>query len=161
MSNASGSLNSLASSSVIDFQVLRGRGVEALDQARLFRLARYVTIFWGVLLGYLGTRDWGPVLVAGLTIASITYGSMLGLFLLCLLNPRATVRGSLLGMAGGLLTLVTIQGIASGRLTAPDSLQFVGRLAWTWYVLLGTAVTFLIGSVASLADNPQNAGNRI
>lgn len=161
MSNASGSLNSLASSSIIDFQVLRGRGAAALDQARLFKLSRRVTIFWGILLGFLGILHWGTVLVAGLTIASITYGSMLGLFLLCLLNPRATARGSLLGMAAGLLTLVVIQGIGTGRLAVPDSMQWVGRLAWTWYVLLGTAVTFLVGSIASLADNPKNAGTRI
>jgi SSS family transporter len=139
MSNASGSLNSLASSSIIDFQILRGRGPESLDQARLFQLSRRVTIFWGILLGILGILHWGTVLVAGLTIASITYGSMLGLFLLCLLNKRATARGAILGMACGLLVMLYI--------------QFYGHIAWTWYVLVGTTITFLIGSAASLADN--------
>jgi SSS family transporter len=140
MSNASGSLNSLASSSIVDFQVLRGRGPESLDQARLFKQSRRVTLFWGVVLGLLGIVHWGPVLVAGLTIASITYGSLLGLFLLCVLNRRATARGVIIGMACGLASLLYI--------------QFYGHIAWTWYVLVGTAITFLVGSAASLADNP-------
>src|SRR5208282_2860152 len=80
MSNASGSLNSLASSSIMDFLGLWRR--EEGDPARLLRISRRATLVWGVLIGGLALVDWGPVLEAGLTIASITYGSLLGLFLL-------------------------------------------------------------------------------
>jgi len=141
MSNASGSLNSLASSSIMDFEGARGRG--ASDPARLLRHSRRITLVWGVLLGGLALVDWGPVLEAGLTIASITYGSLLGLFLLGLLNPRATARGAITGMIAGLAVILVI------RLYTP--------LAWTWYVLAGTAPTFLVGSLASLLDNPAKS----
>ncbi len=138
MSNASGSLNSLASSSIMDFEAARGRGEG--DASRLLQLSRRITLVWGVLLGALALVDWGPVLEAGLTIASITYGSLLGLFLLGLLNPRATARGAITGMIAGLAVILLV------RLYTP--------LAWTWYVLAGTVPTFVVGSLASLLDNP-------
>ena len=71
-----------------------------------------------------------------MTIASITFGSLLGLFLLGRLNRRATPGGALAGMAAGLVVLLYI--------------KFGTPLAWTWYVLVGSAVTFGVGSVASL-----------
>jgi SSS family transporter len=137
MSNASGSLNSLASSSIIDFPGLRERAAE--DPARLLRMSRWMTLVWGVVLGTLALIHWGPVLEAGLTIASITYGSLLGLFLLGLFNPRATAAGAVLGMIAGLAFLLWV--------------HFYTPLAWTWYVLAGTVPTFAVGSLASLLDN--------
>ena len=85
---------------------------------------------------------WGPVLVAGLTIASITYGSLLGTFLLVIWNPRATARGAIAGMVAGLLGMTAI--------------HFYTPLAWTWYVLAGTIITFAVGSAVSMTHQ-QNA----
>src|SRR5271168_2282336 len=84
MSNASGSLNSLASSSMMDMGARRsGNDTGALGASRR------MTLVWGVVLGLLALVPWGPVLVAGLTIASITYGALLGVFLLGAWNARA------------------------------------------------------------------------
>src|ERR1700730_14920543 len=47
MSNASGSLNSLAASSVLDFAKLRGR---TADPVQFLRLARRMTLVWGLVL---------------------------------------------------------------------------------------------------------------
>ncbi len=140
MSNASGSLNSLASSSIIDL----GAAPQNHDQAKWLGRSRWMTLIWGVVLGALGLAPWGPVLVAGLTIASITYGAMLGVFLLATWNPRANEDGALAGFAAGLAVVV------AARLLTP--------LAWTWFVLLGTIVTFAVGSFVSwiLIDEPQN-----
>jgi solute:Na+ symporter, SSS family len=140
MSNASGSLNSLASSSIIDL----GAAPQNNDQAKWLGRSRWMTLMWGVVLGALGLAPWGPVLVAGLTIASITYGAMLGVFLLATWNPRANEDGALAGFAAGLAVVV------AARLLTP--------LAWTWFVLLGTIVTFAVGSFVSwiLTDEPQN-----
>ncbi|HKW89026.1 MAG TPA: sodium:solute symporter [Candidatus Acidoferrales bacterium] len=135
MSNASGSLNSLASSSMIDFA--RARGADVTDPAGQLRRSRQWTIFWGVLLGLFGMIKWGPVLVAGLTIASITYGSLLGTFLLVIWNRRATARGAIAGMIAGLVGMAIIHW------------QFRSHLAWTWYVLTGTIITFGVGSLVS------------
>ncbi len=54
MSNASGSLNSLASSTVFDL----GPGAGGHSASQLSR-SRWVTVFWGVVLGLLGLIPWG------------------------------------------------------------------------------------------------------
>ncbi|HXN74721.1 MAG TPA: sodium:solute symporter [Candidatus Acidoferrales bacterium] len=131
MSNASGSLNSLASSSIIDLSARRGEG-----GAQSLLRSRKLTLIWGLVLGLLGLVRWGPVLVAGLTIASITYGATLGVFLLGTWNRRANETGSLVGFVTGLASVIAIS-----RLTP---------LAWTWYVLVGTVITYAAGSVASM-----------
>ena len=137
MSNASGSLNSLAASSVIDFQNLRGlRGLEENPDC-LLRRSRWMTVAWGIALAVLGTVEWGPMLEAGLTIAAITLGSLLGLFLLSFLLPRATAPGVLTGMFAGLATILYV------HLRTP--------LLWTWYVPLSAGITFLTGALVSLA----------
>ncbi len=146
MSNASGSLNSLASSSIVDFKKFRGAAASspesgsASSQASLLQRSRWATLIWGLLLGALGLINWGPVLVAGLTIASITYGGMLGIFLLGVWNPRSTGTGALIGLFTGIAAMIAIQ-----RFTP---------LAWTWYVLAGTLITFAVGSLASLFTTP-------
>jgi solute:Na+ symporter, SSS family len=131
MSNASGSLNSLASSSIIDLSARRAEGA-----AQSLVRSRKLTLVWGLVLGLLGLVRWGPVLVAGLTIASITYGATLGVFLLGTWNRRANETGALVGFATGLVAMIAVW-----RLTP---------LAWTWYVLVGTAITFAVGSLASM-----------
>ncbi len=144
MSNASGSLNSLAASSVVDFRELRGPSIPGGGHPeRLLRLSRWMTLFWGVLLVVLGTLEWGPMLEAGLTIASITFGSLLGLFLLAFLLPRATPAGVLTGMFVGLSAMLYI--------------HFYTALLWTWYVVAGAGLTFLTGTLASFASFSSGA----
>jgi Na+/proline symporter len=141
MSNASGSLNSLAASTVMDFHELRGGVVPGRDDpAGFFRLSRRMTLAWGVILAILGTFRWGPLLEAGLTIASITFGSLLGLFLLAFLLKRATPSGAVFGMFVGLAAMAYI--------------HFGTQLLWTWYVLAGAAITFLAGALASFCNSP-------
>jgi len=67
-----------------------------------------MTLVWGVVLAMLGTLRWGPMLEAGLTIASITLGSLLGLFLLAFLLRRATASGVLTGMFVGFAAILWI-----------------------------------------------------
>jgi SSS family solute:Na+ symporter len=159
MSNASGSLNSLAASSVLDFQQLRGNALSAPAQPtgpverefstpeapprNFLRYSRGVTLFWGAVLAVLGTLNWGPMLEAGLTIASITFGILLGLFLLAFLYQRATAHGVLIGMFTGLAGILYI--------------HFRTPLLWTWYVPAGTLITFAAGAIGSFASAPPNA----
>jgi SSS family transporter len=136
MSNASGSLNSLAASSVLDFSALRGKRHAGGDDRSFLRRSRNMTLFWGAVLMGFGLVTWGPLLETGLTVASLPFGSLLGLFLLGTLNRRANATGALAGMFAGLLAILCVW-----RLT---------NIAFTWYVLIGCAVTFLIGSLVSL-----------
>ncbi|HXX71193.1 MAG TPA: hypothetical protein VEI55_02805, partial [Candidatus Acidoferrum sp.] len=131
MSNASGSLNSLASSSMIDL----GGDRDARTSGQQLRRSRYMTLTWGLVLGALGLARWGHVLEAGLTVASITYGGLLGVFLLGSWNRRANQTGALVGLLAGIASMIAVW-----RFTP---------LAFTWYVLVGTLIAFSVGSVAS------------
>jgi solute:Na+ symporter, SSS family len=132
MSNASGSLNSLAASSILDFSRLRGR---ATDPARFLSLSRRMTLVWGFVLVCFGLITWGPLLEAGLTVASLPFGALLGLFLLGTFDHGANARGALAGMIAGLAAILCV-------------FKFT-HIAFTWYVLIGASVTFAVGSAAS------------
>jgi SSS family transporter len=132
MSNASGALNSLAASSVLDFSKLRG---QSADAARSLRLSRGMTLVWGLVLMGFGLVKWGPLLETGLTVASLPFGSLLGLFLMGTLDRRANARGALAGMIAGLAAILSV-------------FRFT-NVAFTWYVMIGATVTLVTGVVAS------------
>ena len=105
MSNLSAALNSLASTTVMDLwkPILGGfnnAGASANEATWLAR-SRYATVVWGiVLMGVaLLARQWGTVLQAGLSIASIVYGSLLGVFLLGLFTRRVGEIAAMCGMS--------------------------------------------------------------
>jgi solute:Na+ symporter, SSS family len=146
MSNLSGSLNSLASTTVLDFyQPLSNR---RLEDEGLLTLSRWLTAVWGVALIAIAilARGWGSVFTVGLTIASIVYGPMLGAFLLGVLTARATETGAMAGIGVSLASMVAV------RLFTP--------LAWTWYVLAGTGICVAIGLLASRAPEPAGRVQR-
>jgi Na+/proline symporter len=132
MSNASGSLNSLAASSVLDFAKLRGRSTDAPN---LLRLSRRMTLFWGLILLGFGLVKWGPLLETGLTVASLPFGSLLGLFLLGTFDRKANARGALIGMFAGLVLVVYLHQET--------------QIAYTWYFLIGSVMTFFTGALIS------------
>jgi len=139
MANLSAALNSLSSTSVVDF--LRVRGREGSDE-RSLRLARWMTVVWGAVLLSIAimARAWGSVLVAGLTIASIPSGVLLGVFLLGVLTRKPRERAAMAGVVVGLATILYV--------------RFYTPIAWTWYVLIGTLATFTAALVASLFERP-------
>jgi len=139
MSNASGSLNSLAASSILDFSVAVGRP----DAKKLLSRSRWMTLAWGIVLMALGFifMRWDKVLELGLTVASFPFGCLLGLFLLGTLDKRANISGALTGMFCGLMATVAVWKLSS--------------VAYTWYVLIGSCVTFLVGFVISRATPEQ------
>jgi SSS family transporter len=142
MSNASGSLNSLAASSVLDFSRLRGKST---DPTSFIKLSRRMTLVWGLVLMAFGLMKWGPLLEAGLTVASLPYGSLLGLFLLGTLNRDANARGALIGMFTGLATILCL-------------FQYT-TVAFTWYFMIGALVTFAVGSAASRVAPRATSGS--
>ena len=144
MSNLSGSLNSLASTTVLDlYNPLTGG--QATD-AQLLALSKWCTAAWGIVLIVIAivARGWGSVFTAGLTAASIVYGPMLGAFLLGVLTRRAQTTGVIAGMT-----------VSAGSMLA---IWWTTRLAWTWYVLVGTTICFVIGygvSVVAQRHEPE------
>jgi SSS family solute:Na+ symporter len=146
MSNLSAALNSLASTTVMDFYkpLLSARNAER-PEAYFLAVARWATVVWGLILFAVGlvARNWGSVLEAGLTIASILYGSLLGVFLLGLLTRRVQENSAIFAMIAGLAVMIYIKGWT--------------HIAFTWYVLIGTIATFVTGLTASLfLKEPSN-----
>jgi solute:Na+ symporter, SSS family len=133
MSNASGSLNSMAASSVLDLNALRGRPI---DPAKFLKISRRMTLVWGMVLIFFGLVRWEhSLLETGLTIASLPFGSLLGLFLLGTLDSRANSKGSLVGMFIGLAVVLAV--------------HFGTTVAYTWNFLIGSCITFAVGSLVS------------
>jgi SSS family solute:Na+ symporter len=133
MSNLSAALNALASTSIMDFvKPLRPN----YSEAYYLRLARWATVAWGIILFAVGlvARHWGSVLEAGLSIASILYGALLGVFLLGVLTKRPGEWAAIIGMSAGFAA----------------TLLFRSYVAYTWYVVIGSIVTFAVGYGASL-----------
>ena len=139
MSNLSAALNALASTTVMDFfkPLLAARNAER-PESYFLGVARWATVAWGVMLFVIGllARNWGSVLEAGLTIASILYGSLLGVFLLGLLTKRVQENSAIIAMIAGLMVMIYVK-------------QWT-HIAFTWYVLIGTSATFFTGLLASL-----------
>ncbi len=68
-----------------------------------------------------------------MSIASFTYGGLLGTFLLGILVRRATQEEALAGLVAGILVMVTV-----------ISLKLV---AWTWYTMIGVLTTLILGKL--------------
>jgi Na+/proline symporter len=150
MANLSAALNSLASSSVMDFYkpFIRPNA----DEKHYLTVSRGVVLAWGAVLTIIALVAQllhRSAMELALTIASVPYGSMLGIFLLGVLTKRANTRGALTGALVALAVMFFVVAYTP--------------LAWTWYVALGTVVTFAVGWVASgrrIGWNPVAPGHR-
>jgi SSS family transporter len=147
MANLSAALNSLASTTVIDF--LRPRAQSAGDDARFLRWARWATVAWALVLVGIGilARQWGSVLESGLSIASVTLGLLLGIFLLGVLTTRVGQNAASVGVLAGLVTILSVR-----RFTP---------IAWTWWVLIGTISTVVVGYCASWFERSSDSAPEI
>jgi SSS family solute:Na+ symporter len=147
MSNLSAALNSLSSSSIIDFY-LRAR--PTASESKRVRLSRIATFFWAMVLfalALLALHKVGRVIEVGLQIASIAYGALLGVFLLGVLTRRANQNGAMFGMLAGFST---------------ELFLWFSSVPWTWWVTIGTTVTFVVGYLASIAlsSRPKSRSRR-
>jgi solute:Na+ symporter, SSS family len=134
MANLSAALNSLASTTVVDFV----RPIfPSLADSRYLVLARWATVGWAAILVLIGlvASQWGSVLESGLSIASVTLGLLLGVFLLGVLTKRPGQRAAICGVLAGFATMIYV--------------KFGTPIAFTWWVLIGSAVTFGVGLIVS------------
>jgi len=151
MANLSAALNSLASTTVIDFDVAHAfmRAVSRFvstppkpaTEAGSLKLARAMTVVWGIVLVAIGmiAHRWGSVLESGLSIASVTLGLLLGVFLLGVLTRRVREWAAMAGVLAGLAAVLYV--------------RFATPVAWTWWVLIGSTVTFAAGYAASFLQS--------
>jgi SSS family transporter len=134
MSNLSAALNSLSSTSIVDFYM---RIHPESTEKRRVQFSRLAMVGWAVLLFLLAlvARHGGKVLEMGLSIASVAYGALLGVFLLGILTRTASERGAMTGMVCGFALDLYLWLCTS--------------VPFTWYVVLGSGTTFIVGYGAS------------
>ncbi|HPI23939.1 MAG TPA: sodium:solute symporter, partial [Spirochaetota bacterium] len=131
MSTLSASINSLASSTSLDILALDRRD---LPEKKKMRYAKGIALLWsvvviGISLAFRDTKS--PLVEIGLSIASITYGGMMGMFLIGRVydnfSERAAIGGMLASIAG---TMVVV---------------FATKVFWVWYVVIGFAIAVAAG----------------
>ncbi|MFC7340820.1 sodium:solute symporter [Saccharopolyspora griseoalba] len=151
MSTLGSSLNSLSTSTVSDlYQRLTKRG----DDSAVLRMGRIWTLVWAlvfVVFASMFTSTENPVVEVGLSIASYTYGALLGAFLLGLLVKRARQTDAIIAFAA---TLVVVLFFVFG-VTFPDGEGGRTSLAFPWYTPLGVLVTLAVGGLLSLRHRTE------
>jgi Na+/proline symporter len=108
------------------------------------KVSHVLTLVWGVVqIGVaLAVRNQaGSALSKALTVASLINGPILGVFLVGTLMRRVSQRPALIGMLVSLAVMLYI------FLTQKP-------IAWTWYVFIGSSITFVVAWLASFAFRP-------
>ncbi|WP_017573940.1 sodium:solute symporter [Nocardiopsis halotolerans] len=139
MSTLSSSLSALSSSTMADLYERFSH--RTLTGAQGLRLGRLFTLGWGlVFIGaaalFTGTDN--PVVELGLSVASLTYGGLLGAFFLGLWVRRARQLDAVIAFSVAVATMVWL------FLFRPELVGF------TWYTAIGTAIVLGLGSLLSL-----------
>jgi SSS family transporter len=140
-------LGALASSFVTD--IYRPLLVRGRSERHYLRVSRVSVAVFGVLLGALafGFSFFDRILWLAFKIAGVTFGSLLGVFLLGLVTRRQVTDGAnvtaMVVMAVVNLALLAL--IETGRLP----------LAWSWLVIIGTAGTILLA--VGLTPRPRSS----
>ncbi len=165
MSTLSSTVNSLASSSLMD---IYQRFIKTpLDEARSILVSRMLTMFWGaVLIGFasLFEDSDNAVVELGLTIASYTYGGLLGVFLLGILVKRSDQTDALIAFTVTIASMILIIfGVWHSPVEGwvfilnPSGAEIFERdlisIAWPWYPLIGSAITVSAGGLTTAARN--------
>jgi solute:Na+ symporter, SSS family len=158
MGTHSSAINSLASSATHDlYASWTGRN----DPQHLLRIGRSLSAIWAIALvagalffHYATAGKDTPVVVLALSIASITYGALLGTYVLATRWPRAQSRDVVVSVA---VTVVVMLIVVFARQLATTAgvtgLAPVARLAWPWYVPLGTLLCVATGVLLSYLPN--------
>ncbi|GAB3260701.1 sodium:solute symporter [Alteromonas gracilis] len=150
MSTLSSSLSALSSSTVTDVYGTFKKGVVTDEEG--LRVGRIATIAWGLAFIAPATvfqSDSGNIVILALGIAGITYGALLGSFLLGLVNRRARAMDANIGFVLAAATTATMFVLEKFVLAAEDGTPRV-IVAWQWYPLVGVIVTLVVAGLLSL-----------
>ncbi len=142
MSTLSSSMTALSSAAMYDYVAPYWKG---LTQHNEIRTARAITFGWCLLLvgsaiAFMGSPQ--AVVELALSIASFTFGGLLGTYFLGVLFPAVRERHVIPAFLSGIavMTLVIVLPMVFAGLPA---------IAWTWYTLIGAGVTVAVGLILS------------
>jgi SSS family transporter len=155
MSSHASAVNSLASATTLDFYApLTGRR----DPAHLLGVGRWLTLFWTavLVLGAMAFRNQEtPVVQLALSVVSLTYGGLLGTYVLGGAWPRARQFDVLIAIG---VSVGVMAPIVLGAVIPTFPWHWLPGLAWPWYVALGTTVTVAAGVVSSTVRRSGGPG---
>jgi solute:Na+ symporter, SSS family len=142
----SSSLNSIAATAVNDlYKPLRPNG----SDKHYLKVSHILTLVWGVVqIGVaLAVRNQArSALDQALSIASLINGPILGVFLVGTFLRRVSQPPALIGMLVSIASMLYV--------------YFATRIAWTWYVFLGSLITLVVAWLASFAFAPAPDARR-
>ena len=145
MSAIAAELNSLATSTVIDFYRRWFRPVAS--DAHFLAVSRAATVGWGLfaclVAAYAATL--GSLIEVVNRFGSFFYGSILGVFILAML-PRARARGAFVGLIAGMLA------VAAVNFGAPS-------VAFLWHNVVGAVTVVIVGLLVGAGTRMPRAMN--
>ncbi|HEU5238433.1 MAG TPA: sodium:solute symporter [Pyrinomonadaceae bacterium] len=142
----SSSLNSIAATAVNDlYKPFRANKTDK----HYLKVSHILTLVWGVVqvaVALLVRHQNRSALDQALSIASLINGPVLGVFLVGTFLRRVSEPPALIGMITSILVMLYI--------------FFATRIAWTWYVFIGSSITLIAAGIASFAFAPAPSGMR-
>jgi len=130
----SSSLNSIAATAVNDlYKPFRPRR----DDKHYLRVSHWLTLLWGLVqigVALIAMRQNRSALDQALSVASLINGPVLGVFLVGTFLRRVSEPPALIGMVTSIVIMLYI--------------RFFTPIAWTWYVLIGSLITFVVAWAA-------------
>src|SRR6266571_556990 len=131
MSTLSGEFNSLATASLVDFYQRFVR--TSASDAHYLAVSRIFTAFWGVFACGVALQAGrlGSAIEVVNRFGSYFYGSILGVFALAVLTPRATARGAFYGLWAGMAAVFLVSRYSD--------------VAFLWYNVVGAVTVFAVG----------------
>jgi SSS family transporter len=134
MSSLSAELNSLATATLVDFYQRFVR-TSASDRHYL-AASRLFTAFWGgfACLVALRAGQLGSAIEVVNRFGSYFYGSILGVFALAVLTPRASARGAFYGLFAGMAAVFAVS---------------LTPVAFLWYNVVGAVCVFVVGHLVT------------
>jgi Na+/proline symporter len=144
MSTLSGEFNSLATATMVDFykRFVRAGGSDAHE----LLVSRLLTAFWGAFacLIALQAGRLGSAIEVVNRFGSYFYGSILGVFGLAVLTPRASALGAFWGLIAGMATVWLVATYTS--------------VHFLWYNVVGAVTVFAVGMLLTSLRPRQTAG---
>ncbi|MBN2157803.1 MAG: sodium:solute symporter [Spirochaetes bacterium] len=139
MSTLSASINSISSSTVMDILMIPGKNISERLKVRISRAVSFgwCCVMMAVAMLLRDTKS--PLVELGLSIASITYGGMLGIFVQAALFRDFSDRASLVGVAASIIAVLVVMAAFN--------------VFWPWFVPIGFAVSFFTGTALNRVMN--------
>ncbi len=138
MSTLAGSISALSSSTMLD---LYNPFKKNRNKDNDLKVSRMFTVMWAILLVFAAIffmNSPQTVVELALSIASFTYGGLLGTFMLGLFVKNATQEDALAGFTSGIFIMITVISL--------------NMVAWTWFTLIGVIATMLVGTLLTFLN---------